>query len=106
MNLSAGSFRPGTEVNKPLLVPDSVQGHGGHFRQGPCEIRSPEGAESVLTPRANIRVARIHGRPHPGKDQERHKIRLIEDIQLGECSEIPAQTTITQYRIPLVLRAG
>src|ERR1035441_4841624 len=91
------------QMDHPFLIPDSIQGPGGNSSQARCHVGPAERAEAVLSFRIDIGIAGIQGRSERVQYQESGKVRLMQHINMGKCSQTASIVQVAQLRVHLVL---
>src|SRR5947209_12476839 len=81
-------------MDEPFLKPDRLQRAGRHFRDEAEDVRTPEGAKSILCRGVDIRIAGIQGRQDrwAHKDQTGVQVGLVESVKVDigrQVAEIP-----------------
>src|SRR6266852_1298258 len=106
MDDAASGFRARTQMDKPFLPPDRVQGLGGDFAEAAGEVRSAKAAEAIFDCGAVVRIAGVQRRAHSGEDKEGHEVGLVKNVNAGEGGEVAAVASEAEIRIVGGLLAG
>ncbi len=99
MHQGADSSGRMPQVDDPLVEPGGLQRPRSHFGKRTSGVRAAKRTEPVFGPRAVIGVSRIQGSAYPRKHHKGDIIRLIEDVNVGVCREVPAHPDETVGRV-------
>src|SRR5215831_1259019 len=91
-----------TKVDIPLLVPDVVYGEASDSRDRRRKVGSTKGAKAILRPRADVRIARVHGGTDGAKHHVSREVSLIEYVQMGIGAQTAPVMNVARLWIQLV----
>src|SRR5271156_4512374 len=94
------------EVNRPLLIPDFIQGDLCDCSYCGGEVRATEGSKAVLGFGACIGHAGVERRPDGLKDEEGGEVCLEEHVDVRPGGESATIVKIPIYRIGYIRDAG
>src|SRR5579862_6411467 len=102
----ANFLRARSQVDDPLVEPCGLQGARRHLRYGSHRIhrttlRTTKSAESVLSARSDIRIARVYRSADTREHQRCDKIRLVQSVDVRVRSKVAAHSGVSVSRIVL-----